>query len=85
MMQKKHSNKENDSQNNKHQSEFELIQIQVQSLGVGTFGVVVLSLNKITGEKVAIKILEREQQRQQKLKIFTRNTFIKIDQTCIII
>ncbi|CAD8050046.1 unnamed protein product [Paramecium primaurelia] len=62
MLQKKNSDKENAYQNNKDTSKPRIIgdyQL-VKTLGVGTFGLVKLGLHQITGEKVAIKILEKE-------------------------
>ncbi|XP_001347011.1 SNF1-related protein kinase (macronuclear) [Paramecium tetraurelia strain d4-2] len=62
MLQKKNSDKENASLNNKDTSKPRIIgdyQL-VKTLGVGTFGLVKLGLHQITGEKVAIKILEKE-------------------------
>ncbi|CAD8141859.1 unnamed protein product [Paramecium octaurelia] len=62
MLQKKNSDKENACQNNTDISKPRIIgdyQL-VKTLGVGTFGLVKLGLHQITGEKVAIKILEKE-------------------------
>ncbi|CAD8052220.1 unnamed protein product [Paramecium sonneborni] len=62
MLQKKQQDKEDGSQNNKDVSKQRIIgdYILVKTLGVGTFGLVKLGLHQITGEKVAIKILEKE-------------------------
>ncbi|CAD8136584.1 unnamed protein product [Paramecium pentaurelia] len=62
MLNKKNSDKENTSLNNKEILKPRIIgdyQL-VKTLGVGTFGLVKLGLHQITGEKVAIKILEKE-------------------------
>ncbi|CAD8043577.1 unnamed protein product [Paramecium primaurelia] len=62
MLNKQNSDKENTSLNNKKISKPRIIgdyQL-VKTLGVGTFGLVKFGLHQITGEKVAIKILEKE-------------------------
>ncbi|CAD8143364.1 unnamed protein product [Paramecium pentaurelia] len=62
MLQKKDSDKENTSYKEKDSQKQRVIgdYLLVKTLGVGTFGLVKLGVHQITGEKVAIKILEKE-------------------------